>query len=29
MKWIEGIEAVFGDCAFDVSACAVIEEDDK
>ena len=28
MQRIEGVEAVFGDCAFDVSACAVVEEDD-
>ena len=29
MQRIEGVEAVFGYCAFDVSACAVVEEDDK
>ena len=27
MQRIEGVEAVFGYCAFDVSACAVVEED--
>lgn len=26
MKWIEGVEAIFGYCAFDVSTCSVIEE---
>lgn len=28
MQRIEGVETVFGECVFDVSACAVIEEDD-
>lgn len=28
MQGIENVEAVFGDCAFDVSACTVVEEDD-
>lgn len=27
MQGIEGVEAVFGHCAFDVSPCSVIEED--
>ena len=27
MYWIEGVEAVFGYCAFYVSACAVVIED--
>lgn len=28
MYRIEGVEAILGDCAFYVSSCAVIEEDD-
>ena len=28
MQWIEGVETVFGDCAFNVSTCAIIKEDD-
>ena len=28
MYRIKGVEAVFGYCAFDISACAVIKEDD-
>lgn len=29
MEGIEGVEAILGYCAFDVSTCAVIEEDDN
>ena len=29
MYRIDGVEAIFGDCAFDISSCAVIEEDDN
>ena len=29
MYRIDGVEAIFGDCAFDVSSCAVIEENDN
>lgn len=28
MNRIKGVEAIFGDYAFDISACSVIKEDD-
>lgn len=28
MQRIEGVEAIFGDCAFDISTCSIIKEDD-